>query len=216
MVPPPRARLCDLASWVPADIVEWMGKVEGTYPVVLWNRYVRLLTDDRMRSVWEWHSTARNSATLELYRSSLTLLMAVDRAIAFPKKPGNMTKAKRDAYFDKVRLHAYALLQLIEDTKFSSNSEHWQGTSNQAHRSRKAQFCCGSGLGRLGRRRTRAHRGLLRERGWRRKVTLDVPRFSPLRSLDGPHRLDALGRWLEQLDHFKRAHKSRQLRQTPA
>jgi hypothetical protein len=57
--------------------------------------------------------------------------MDVDRAVAFPKKPAGMTRAKREAYFAKVRLHAEALLELIEDTKFSANSMHWKGMSTE-------------------------------------------------------------------------------------
>ncbi len=122
-----RLPLSSVANWAPPDFVEWMRSVANKCPVRPWNLYVRLLSDDRMLSVWAWHDSARFGAPMKLYQSGLSLAMSVERALRFPSKPGNMTPKKREEYFRKIRYHTDALLRLIEDTPFASNSLYWSG-----------------------------------------------------------------------------------------
>jgi len=80
-----------------------------------------------MRDVWDWHASARSSATRELYGSALSLCMDVSHALRLPGKPGNMTAAARAKYFDKVRHHTQALIHLLSDTRYSSNAATFAG-----------------------------------------------------------------------------------------
>jgi hypothetical protein len=126
--PVPAMPLTMAASWAPADMVAWMRREDGKLPAAMWARYMLLLTDDRMRLVWDWHLSVRKNATreldqssFELDQSSLSLAVSIDIARAFPSKPGDMTKKNREEYFRKMRRHAEALMTLIEDTRFSAS-----------------------------------------------------------------------------------------------
>lgn len=125
--PVPAMPLTMAASWAPADMVAMMRRMDGKLPAARWARYMLLLTDDRMRLVWDWHFSERKNAIHEFYQSSLSLANSIDIAGAFPRKPGDMTKKNREEYFRKIRLHAEALRTLIEDTRFSANSAAWKG-----------------------------------------------------------------------------------------
>jgi len=122
-----RGSLAGLPKWAPADLVEWLGCIGGKWPAKQRNRYIRLLTDARMREVWGWHSRARGFATRKLYATSLSFCMDIDRALSLPGKPGDMTKAKRTAYFERVRKHTHALIELLAGTRYSSNAETYSG-----------------------------------------------------------------------------------------
>jgi len=124
---PPRLHLATAAKWAPVDMVDWMSKVEGSLSAASWETNMLLITDERMRSVWDWHSLTCQRVKRELHRTSSSLALSIERAMMFPSKPGNMTKKKREEYFRKVRMHAIALQTLIQDTRFSSNSAGWSG-----------------------------------------------------------------------------------------
>lgn len=122
-----RASIVGLPKWAPADLVEWLGHAGRKWPARQRNRYIRLITDARMREVWDWHSRARKTATRELYAWSLSFCMDIDRALSLPGKPGDMTKAKRTAYFEQVRKHTRALIKLLAGTRYSSNAATYSG-----------------------------------------------------------------------------------------
>jgi hypothetical protein len=110
-----------LPVWVPEDLADWLRKVGGKAPENI-KGWRPLVIDDRMRTVWDWYSQAKAHASHSVFGTSLSLCMSVERAMRLPGKPGNMTAAKRAEYFEKVRLHADALMTLLEGTIYSANS----------------------------------------------------------------------------------------------
>ncbi|HJU08171.1 MAG TPA: hypothetical protein VJ727_06780 [Rhodanobacteraceae bacterium] len=124
-----RRSLDDLPPWAPSDVVKVLPRLVETLPVRTWNDYVRLLTDERMRAVWNWHAVARSNANRTVFGSALGFCSSVERACRLPGKPGNLSAAKRKKYFQDVRRHAKALIALLEGTRYSSNSERYDGMS---------------------------------------------------------------------------------------
>lgn len=108
-------------KWVPDAIrenVEISGKsAKELRPSVL----TYLLTDQRMAEVWHWYESALSEANKSKEGMELDachLLFAVQDALQFPGKPGDMTPKRREQYFEKVRTQVSKLKELLRDTKF--------------------------------------------------------------------------------------------------
>ncbi|HXG27265.1 MAG TPA: hypothetical protein VNJ47_00250 [Nevskiales bacterium] len=99
-------------------MLEWFGRVADKLPPRQFEFYAKLASDQRMREVWVWYEKARHTATHPLGRSSLSFCMKIAGAMSLPEKPGNMSVKQREKYFAKVRLHATALRDLLNDTLF--------------------------------------------------------------------------------------------------
>lgn len=80
----------------------------------------RLCGDFRVSGFWDWYRTTAAHDSLGL-ASGRGLAMQLWHSTKLPKKPGNMTPAKRKAYFSQVREHALALQSLLRDTCFDSH-----------------------------------------------------------------------------------------------
>lgn len=78
-----------------------------------------LCTDTRMREFWEWLGSVKFNRH-DMLRSSVSVSTQIRRSTQLPTKPGDMTPAQRDAYFKRVRTHAYALYELLEGTRFDN------------------------------------------------------------------------------------------------
>lgn len=76
-----------------------------------------LATDSRMRDFWEWLRTVRYSK-LDLLRNAHTVAEEIVRSTQMPGKPGNMSPAVRNRYFERVRKSALELQELLADTRF--------------------------------------------------------------------------------------------------
>ncbi len=96
-------------------------------PAALWNRYVRLLSDHRMREAWQWYERIRTEApsSSPLRFEISDFLAKIDRALNFPKKPADLTNKQREKYFESVRKHAESLAELLEGTRFSDTAVHF-------------------------------------------------------------------------------------------
>lgn len=81
-----------------------------------------LATDSRLAEFWSWIATLQ-AAQKRAYSigSSIGIAMQVRRATRLPGKPGDMSPKRREAYFAKVRKHAYALQELLSDTRFDND-----------------------------------------------------------------------------------------------
>lgn len=116
-----------LPIWAPVEFVEWLKQMQGKLPLKKWNLYLTLISDLRMRTVWDWHASERIKATHSIFGSALSFCMSVEGAMKLPNKPGNMTDAQRNIYFGKVRKHTEALIALLRDTRYSANSATHSG-----------------------------------------------------------------------------------------
>jgi hypothetical protein len=76
-----------------------------------------LATDPRMRDFWAWLRTVRYSK-LDTLRNARTVADAIVRSTKMPGKPGNMSPAVRNRYFERVRKSALELKELLADTRF--------------------------------------------------------------------------------------------------
>lgn len=106
-------------TWTPEDLKEWCIKLKGQESRVKF--YTKLATDPRMREFWEWHSGVYQKPPDDrwlLWGSARDIAVKASRAVWLPGKPGDMTSTQRNAYFEKVRKHAYALMDLLTDTRF--------------------------------------------------------------------------------------------------
>ena len=128
-VPVLRKPLSDIAPWAPSDAVGWMAKMDGKFSVEEWNLYVRLLSDQRMVPVWTWLSElAFSSCSAQKWRiSTISFLLEVRWAMQQPRKPGNLSAAQRRKYVEQVRFHSEQLMELLADTRYSKNCEHFGG-----------------------------------------------------------------------------------------
>jgi hypothetical protein len=114
-------------DWAPSDMLAWLqrmdegpkaSKVKGQFPLRLFDL---LLTDPRMREVWEWHARDRAGKPDSVMTSSLALCSDVARATVLPGKPGNLPPKEREKYLLQVREHAQALINLLKDTRFDGH-----------------------------------------------------------------------------------------------
>jgi len=132
----------ELPNWAPAEMVDWLRKCESKARVFgdEWNLYVTLVSDERMRPVWDWFAVVGNqwrsvdlspSLAKARSRSAFGFCFDVRRATLLPGKPGNMTISQRDAYFKKVRFHTEALIDLLDGTQYSIDSELYGGISSE-------------------------------------------------------------------------------------
>ena len=104
--------------WAPDRSVKWIETFGPKWPDVPAVRlYVSLLTDPRMRSVWEWHETLKKNTRAT--DSALALLFDADKSTRLPKFPGNLSQSERMQYLEKVRKHAIELIELLSGTIYA-------------------------------------------------------------------------------------------------
>jgi hypothetical protein len=117
--------LSKIADWAPAGAKDFI-TARPRLPIELRNRYIRLLSDERMRSPWAWFvDVCSKDVKPQPYAlSPRSFFPAIDTALNFPKKPGDLTKVQREKYFEKVKKHTTALLELLEGTTFSETSQY--------------------------------------------------------------------------------------------
>lgn len=103
-------------SWTPPDLSDWLSNFADKFPNEDLTLFQRLATDQRMREVWAWHEDVRDK--VHGYRRSgpLHFVLKVESAMRMPGKPGNMPPKQRAKYFETVRRHAHALIELLSNT----------------------------------------------------------------------------------------------------
>ncbi len=103
---------------------DWIEQVEprGNFSVGVLDFKRKLLNDARMRGFWEWFERLEHKSVRYLL-SSLSITESLWRATKLPGKPGNMTPKQREAYFESVKKHTYALAELLQDTIFDGGHE---------------------------------------------------------------------------------------------
>lgn len=105
-------------KWLPTETAEWLSKMEGKLPPAKAEFYCRLSRDERMKEAWEWHDSVRSQLPRYQGGGPIGLMMDAEDAVEMPGKPGNMPPKQRERYLQKVRHHALALAELLEDTCF--------------------------------------------------------------------------------------------------
>lgn len=110
----------------PDALLAWIARMEqqsSDIPIGF-KRYIafcrKLCADPRMREFWDWLGSVKFKRN-DMMRSSVSVSRQINRSTQLPTKPGDMTPAQRDAYFKKVRAHAYALFELLEGTRFDND-----------------------------------------------------------------------------------------------
>jgi hypothetical protein len=93
----------------------------GSYSESYLRRLRALATDTRLDEFWKWFQEISPKARhwVNAYNIATTII----RFTALPSKPGNMTPAQRERYFQKVRTHTEALLALLNETYFDVDTE---------------------------------------------------------------------------------------------
>jgi len=109
----------DLSTCTPQYLKDRVLKPEAKrrFPPQTRDFLVRLADDRRMVDFWNWLLAVKFSRVPSL-KNAMTVGEAIWRGTRMPGKPGNMTPAQREAYFKKVRHHASALRELLEETRF--------------------------------------------------------------------------------------------------
>lgn len=102
----------------PPYLVEWLSR-PSTANQSFRQFLERLVGDERMASVWPWVEALPSGRT---GHPSFTVCHCAYMATIPPRKPGNLTPAERRGYFQKVRKHAKALIELLEGTGFGLGS----------------------------------------------------------------------------------------------
>lgn len=110
-------------------LVEWLERCPN-FMDVGGGIFDRLANRPEMDSVWKWHADIA-SGVLE---SQLALAIRIQQATQFPDKPGNMAPREREKYFQKVRRHTSALIELLTGTRYDGE---W--VSRQIPREKLAQ-----------------------------------------------------------------------------
>lgn len=120
-------------QWAPAALKQWFERVpeqteqQKGFPRARLDFVEKLATDLRMLEFWQWHQVEKAAilAQPSPHKHRLTVLVgapsvcfAAERATRLPHKPGNMTPGQRKLYFDEVRKHANALIELLQETCF--------------------------------------------------------------------------------------------------
>ena len=112
------------AVWVPCSLADYLQRMAGKLPLELKPLALKLCTDERMESVWKWldvtHPDAREpkGPVARYVFDSLAVFMAIADSIGLPAKPGDLPPGEREKYFERVRKHAIALIELLEKTRF--------------------------------------------------------------------------------------------------
>lgn len=110
-------------KWAPDGAIKWLQSVGPKHPdasAVL--THIAMLSDLRMRAVWEWHGKVVASTSdrpKPLRGDALSLLFDVERYTSLPGFPGNLSLVERTRYMAKVRDHARELLVLLSETVFN-------------------------------------------------------------------------------------------------
>ncbi len=126
----PHAQVPDtFPAWAPSDVVEWLRKCNGQFPFDMVTRFVALVTDQRMKGVWEWHQENYGEQGTEdhLSRTAFAFCYSAHSSCQLPRFPGNLSAVERAKYFAKVREHAAALIELLSATQFGRNCERLTG-----------------------------------------------------------------------------------------
>src|SRR5690349_13323971 len=79
-------------SWSPTDVVQWLKRTDIHFPANTVDRYIALITDPRMRGVWDWHTRAVGN-------EGFRFCFYVDSCCALPGFPGNLSAVERNKYF---------------------------------------------------------------------------------------------------------------------
>lgn len=106
-------------EWSPQYLLDWIERVrdKSNFPKTYLDYLSMLATDRRMSDFWDWFAELA-PAKYRHVRAGTTVGAAIWRLTKLPGKPSNMTPAQRSTYFDKVRKHALALMELLRETKF--------------------------------------------------------------------------------------------------
>lgn len=110
-----------IANDTPEYLVEWVARVRalGTFPASHLDYCLRIANEPRMRDFWSWFASVRFTRS-DTLRNAHTIVQEIRRSARLPGKPSNMTPAMRETYFKKVRRHANALIDLLENTRYES------------------------------------------------------------------------------------------------
>lgn len=111
-------------AWAPADVVEWLRHTGWKMPARMSACYVSLVTDSRMREVWNWHTDAVGAKGFGFCHD-------VYRSRQLPSFPGSMSASERKDYFAKIRKHATALINLLASTEYGRNCATVAGLTTQ-------------------------------------------------------------------------------------
>lgn len=111
-------------DWAPADVVEWLGSTGWKAPAGMSACFVSLVSDPRMREVWNWHTNAVDT-------KGFGFCSAVHASIRLPSFPGNLSAVERKTYLAKVQKHAMALIELLGSTRYGRNSATIRGFSTE-------------------------------------------------------------------------------------
>lgn len=114
----------------PEYLLSWMARYPDAHGRAASALYRTLALDERMRDFWGWLRTVKFDR-LPTLRNSLTVADGIRMATQLPRKPGDMTPGQRKAYFEKVRTHASALLDLLYDTRFYRGWQHFDELSEK-------------------------------------------------------------------------------------
>lgn len=96
---------------------QWIVRYKGNFSKYRVDFLQALVDDSRMREFWDWLENTPFTCA-PILCSSVSVGEAIHRATRLPNFPGNITPAQRAAYFDKVRKHSRALMELLRGTKF--------------------------------------------------------------------------------------------------
>lgn len=105
-------------KWAPSDITEWLEKTDANHHRIMHDLYVVLVTDERMKPVWEWHETIRTKLPRYLGGSAFSFGQKIMSAMTMPRKPGNLPPKERATFMKAVRKHAGELSGLLQGTQF--------------------------------------------------------------------------------------------------
>lgn len=82
----------------------------------------RLARDERMRQFWDWLARVTFTRS-DLIRNAGSVANTITRYTRKPAKPGNMSRARRAQYFERVRKCALELETLLSGTRFDRRGE---------------------------------------------------------------------------------------------